>query len=278
MYNFFRSILPLVILSSAACSTDRQDFRIGKLIAADDALDVKETFTEMSGTVSAKLGKARWVKCTKDLDLPLVYFFPSKTLKQAGSCLSPQVQAALFHNHNVLIVDELTVGKPFGSNGDIGGEKSMSLVKALHSSHGTPAGIWSEGLASVLAMRFARLNQVNWVIVGDGIYDFEAEESLNKDKEFLTSLAQLKATSPGSYQELRSIAWDFEGFPKLVYLYDLDTASTMRQKLAKDFVDGLSAAGHVAAFKLLAVESGDLSHKRHGVAIGAALKGFHGEH
>lgn len=249
MMKPFSLSLGLVLLSTGAlvsCVSNQEQFSSAVQMESSDGIG-KLVEAQAQQGLSAKPKDAfslEWFSCTRNVKAPFILMLnPKGAPFKADTCKSGFVQAFLQQDFNVLAVNRPSVGQSEGKEilGDDVSVKSLKgLIKDQRESGKTIDGIWGFEEASLLALRTAKATPFKFLIIGNGIYDWEATLAEGKDPAYVKELRALQGLS-GKFAEERSIAWDFVGLPKIVYLYHMQNDPHYPSSLAEAFRAALAS-------------------------------------
>jgi pimeloyl-ACP methyl ester carboxylesterase len=222
-------VMSFAFIASAlcACTSNQEQFSNSVEIESSDGIG-KVVEAQAQQGMSAKQTDGysiEWFSCTRNVKAPYVIMLnPKDSPFKTDACRSGLVQAFLQQDYNVVAVNRPGVGQSEGKE-LIGDDQSLrsieGLIKAQRDAGKTIDGIWGFEEASVLAFRIAKSMPFKMLIVGNGIYDWEALLSEGKDPSYVSEMKKLQSTGDSRFAEQRSIAWDFAGLPKSVYLYQM---------------------------------------------------------
>ncbi|MFY7930461.1 MAG: hypothetical protein ACOVS5_16425, partial [Oligoflexus sp.] len=159
-----------------------------------------------------------WFSCFKGGDKPtfVVLSPPEQSFSKTNVCQGPAAAELLEHGFNVLALNRPGQGASTGRDifGDDATLKSVEESLEQQSKEGRNlVGLWAYGEASVLAFRLAKRLSLQILVIGDGIYDWEATLKESQDNGFVQRLKDAPGAADGRFAEVRSIAWDFSGLP-----------------------------------------------------------------
>lgn len=127
--------------------------------------------------------------------------------------------------YHVVFVNRPGYGQSTGKSDDVGPlsiEALEIMFNDFHrkfSSDKKIVGIWGYGFGSIAAALLGRkVNGLEWLIMGGGIFDLDAALASTKDEEFKAKLTQMKQASDHALA-IRSVTFDIEGLPKHIFLY-----------------------------------------------------------
>lgn len=158
-----------------------------------------------------------------------------------ASCRGQFIQAVLQRYEKVWVFSSNT-GLPF-SRALASDAQIDYLQKYLKNFKVKAQGVWSEGHATVTAARLAKKLDLQWALFHDGIYDMEMalsdEASLSLKKQLVE---QFNSDDEEEIEKL-SVAWDFDGLPKVTWTSFRSSASQQLKDQAISFHRSLTAAG-----------------------------------
>lgn len=259
--------------SVLACTSNQERFSNSVEITATDGIgEVIEAQAQQG--LSAKIDNGyslEWFSCTRSVKSPYVVMFNKKgEAFDAKACKVGLVQAFLQQDFNVIAVNRPGAGKSEGTE-ILGDDKTLAstdaLLKAQLESGKTISGIWGFEDSSPLAFRLAQSSPFKYVIVGNGLYDWEATLAESKDADFVRELKGLAKDQEPTFVEKRSIAWDFGSLPKSVYLYHLESEARYPVSQAEAFRNALAANQYQVQFIKLRSETQTLTPLVHQSAI-----------
>ena len=266
----------LLVFCSMSCSTNIEEFKKKNIVEVTGEEIKVLTAQELVGVHKTESGKElQWNKCrAKSTESGWVLVVSGgKPLPSSGFCKEGIAQALLTNGYKVIGINRANQGAS-RMLVDYGGDSSLQAFMSTLKSEGLElSGVWSEGFGSILASRIAKKLSIKWVILGNGIYDLESYMDLQVSSEAL-GLKDLVSREGEDAFERRSIAWDYEGFPKQIYLYQSQSINPSQKGIAKEFVEGLAAAGHKVSLKTVKSNSTEMSASDHGALILDAFQFF----
>ena len=184
---------------------------------------------------------------------------PSETYeKMKGSCELPAPQAILGGGFNVVLVNRPGFGKSIGPD-KLGGARDRAALESFFENHPkigkSTVGGWAYGKGTVSLAIFARSFPLEWLILGNGIYDAELASIESPDSDLKERLVKLQNQDEEAFDQ-RSIAWDYEGLPKKVYLYHPDSGFLVPAKQVQSFRDSLKIAEYSVELKIIPTSKG----------------------
>ena len=166
-------------------------------------------------------------------------------------------QSFLSQGFDVIAVNRPGYGNTKGSP-DFSGAQSMAAmengVKAALKvgKNPKPSGIFgfSTGV-SAAAFLSKKMPDLKFLILGSGVYDYEATLADTKDPYLKKDLNKIKESGGNKAIEDRSIAYDIGDLPKTIFIYHgkLDTAVSPDQ--AKAFSDSLESGEYQVTFQVI---------------------------
>jgi hypothetical protein len=179
-------------------------------------------------------------------------------------------QSFLSQGFDVIAVNRPGYGNSKGSP-DFGGAQSIAAMEAGVKSaarigrnlHQT-AGIFgfSTGVASA-ALLSKKMPNLKFLILGSGVYDYEAALADTKDSYLKRDLNKIKDTGGNKAIEDRSIAYDVEGLPKTIVIYHGKQDTAVPPEQAKAFSDSLKSSEYQVTFQILEGVNDDIPWMHH---------------
>lgn len=243
-------ILGLALLACGtalvSCVSNQEQFSNALQVESTDGIG-KLVEAQAQQGLSAKQKDAyslEWFSCTRKVKAPFILMLnPKDAPFKTDACKSGLVQAFLQQDYNVLAVNRPGFGQSEGKEllGDDASVESLKgLIKDQRESGKTIEGLWGFEEASILAFRTAKTTPFGLLIIGNGIYDWEATLLEGKDPAYVAELKRLQGQD-GTFAEQRSISWDFVGLPKNVYLYHMQNDPHFPSTQAEAFRAALAA-------------------------------------
>lgn len=184
---------------------------------------------------------------------------------EQGFCRGWIAQVFLTNGLGVVGVNRPGFGKSTGKS-DLGGEHSRQAIHALlrHTLKLPYQGIWAVNSGTILASLISRqTDRFASVILGNGIYDVELAHQDTKDPKLKENIDQLVAAEGEEAYEKRSIAWDFDGLPKQVFLYHGDANEQISISQASEFRQSLAAVEFQAELLIINQQGASLPDQVH---------------
>ncbi len=179
-------------------------------------------------------------------------------------------QSFLSQGFDVIAVNRPGYGNSKGSP-DFGGAQSIealengvkAAVKIAQNPH-KPSGIFgfSTGVASA-AFLSKKMPELKFLILGSGVYDYEAALADTKDSYLKKDLNKIKDTGGNKAIEDRSIAYDVGGLPKTIIIYHGKQDTAVSPEQAKAFSDSLESSEYKVTFQLLEGVNQDIPWMHH---------------
>ncbi|SME88173.1 alpha/beta hydrolase family protein [Pseudobacteriovorax antillogorgiicola] len=265
------------ILFFGACSTNQEEFRLNNLVETEGREIPQTNAKSEAKLLKLQAGKqVEWFECRAGKSSKKAAFLinGSSPFVSEGHCKSPLAQSFLSQGYQVVAINRSGFGQSNWVD-DWGGDESLQVMETLWGKLPYKIdGIWSEAEGTILASRLAKKHDLTWVVLGNGIYDLEIFSELSKNSSHQESIEIIKKKEGDQAFEKRSISWDFEGFPKFVYLYQGEGLDGFRKEQGQEFMNGLAAAGHRTALKTVKTKTGDLTENDHGLIVISAMKHF----
>lgn len=259
----------LLLAMSFACTSNQDQFSNTVEIESSEGIGKVIEAQAQQGS-SAKVDGAyslEWFSCTRSARAPYIVMLNVRDKPFAqDTCRTDLVQAFLQNEFNVIAVNRPGAGKSEGKEviGDDLTLKSLqSLVASQVESGKVLDGLWGFEDASPVAFRLARKSAFKFLIVGNGIYDWEATLSESKDAAFVSQLKDLQKGQEATFPEKRSVAWDFGGLPKDVFLYHSEKDPRYPESQADAFRSALAANQFNVQLIKVRVENGGLTPVAH---------------
>ncbi len=263
--------LILFLLAIVACTTNQTDYQRSKLIK-EQVTGKKVAFTQKSGTLEKDGVKQLWRKCSPGGKGETVLLIYAPKELSASACDDPHVQAFLTKGYSTIEIEE---PQENGNARSFGSDHALEAFVVNLDSFDTPiAGLWAHGTSSIMAGRLAKSIDTNWVIFSEGLFDMELAISSGTHQELQKALLHLQQLEQGEALEKRSLAWDYDGLPSLVYVYYADSSPADIKKQAKAFTETLAASQIRVTRKTFSSEGQGFDSQGHLTMINDALKFF----
>ena len=175
-------------------------------------------------------------------------------------CNQTEVQAFLTSGFNVAGFNRPGFGNSTGQR-DLVGKQSQqaalvaaeAILKANAGIGGTYSGSYGYGTGAAAAAFFAKQSgNLQWLIVGGGMFDFE-QVARNSDDHSLVELIKKSAAKEGEVAyEIRSIGYDVNGLPARVAIFRGKDDTISPHDQAHAFRDGLAASECKVTFQEIA--------------------------
>lgn len=257
------SLLFLVTCASRPTSDDHSQMSVE---LNDESVISTIEATAESGTApysfQSRTGVAQWITC-KGKKAPessvLVMHRFQAGFDTNSFCKGWIAQTFLKRGYQILAVNRPSYGETTGAD-DLAGPKSIAAVRAgVEAAKSAPIeGIWGYGTGTIAAAFYAKQFSpgLKWLMLGGGVYDLESIARTTKDEDLKSRIAAVKAVEGEAAFESRSIAWDFDGLPKLIGLYHAKDDVFSPSSQAHTFNDQL----RVAEYKVYLNEIKDGGH------------------
>jgi hypothetical protein len=249
----------------ASCTSNQDQFKNSVEIESTEGVgETVEAQVQQGSSAKVENGYSlEWFSCTRKPKADFIVMLSKKDAAfGADACKTGLVQAFLQQDYNVLAVNRPGAGKSEGRE-IVGDDKTLESLKGLLKSQTESGkslkGLWGFEDASVLAFRAARSSTFQFLIVGNGLYDWEATLNESKDPAYVTELKRLQESSDAMFAEKRSVAWDFNGLPKTVFLYHMERDAKFPETQADAFRSALAANQYNVQLIKLRSENGILS-------------------
>lgn len=241
-----------LLLVQAACTSNVKKF--SDVVAIDQADDLTLVAVQANAklvdyTFSKLQHRVESIHCSGKADpertgqLALVINRPKRGLNPDNFCTGWIAQAFLRQGFEVYGLNLPGYGRSSGQK-DFAGDQSLQALQAWHRSISEPglAVGWAMEEHTIALARFAKQGDMDWLIMGNGIYDAEMTLSLTQDTALKGTLQRLIEQHGEMAIEKRSIAWDFGGLAKIVTLYHGRQNQRIPLRQAKEFRDSLNAS------------------------------------
>lgn len=240
-----------------------------------------ETHSTATYKVADKPFQVEWIGCkVKDATQSVVLFHREEagwSGVDGAFCSGWIAQLFLQQGYHVIGINRPGYGGSQGAN-DVAGKATLAAVSAVvamapESGYAPVKGAWGYGLGASAAARFAKESKsLSWLILGGGFYDLELTLEKSSQSEIKKTLADAKQVFGSTALEERSIAYDFEGLPKVVFIYHGkdDLAAPMEQ--AHSFRDSLATIEIDATINTLDHMGHDIPVAEHRSALGQIVK------
>ena len=267
------SLIGLSSLALLACTSNQDQFSNSIEIESSEGVGKAVEAQAQQGSSAKTEGgySLEWFSCTRNVKAPYILMLnPEDKPFTVEACKSGLIQAYLQQDFNVLAVNRPGAGKSEGQE-RLGDDATLSSLQALIKDQIESGkildGLWGFQEASVLAFRAARSSQFKFLVIGNGIYDWEATLSEGKDPEFVAQLKELQKGQDSNFAEKRSVAWDLVGLPKTVYLYQMENHARYPETQAEAFRSSLAASQYRVQLIKLRSETGELTPVVHQSAL-----------
>lgn len=180
-------------------------------------------------------------------------------------CDLPETQAFLAAGFHVAGFNRPGFGSSTGTR-DLVGKLSQqaALVAAKETLHANPAlassfeGAYGFGTGAASAAFFSKqYGKLKWLVLGGGIYDFEQTGRNSSDGDLVALIKKSTDKEGDVAYETRSIAYDVNGLPPRVAIFQGKDDTTALADQAHAFRDGLAASECKVTYQEIA----GISHK-----------------
>ncbi|MBC7660296.1 MAG: hypothetical protein H7249_11370 [Chitinophagaceae bacterium] len=238
--------LAFAMCATSACVSNQEQFSNSIEADSSDGIGTAVEAQSQQG-LSARPNDGyslEWFSCTRSAKAPVVVMLnTTETPFKAGACKTGLAQAFLQQDYNVIALNRPGFGQSEGKE-VLGDDKTVKSVqtylKDAQDQGKNIEALWGFEEASILAFRVAKNSKLKLLIVGNGIYEWDATVNGGKDPAYASQLKALAGTDP-SFAEKRSVAWDFSGLPKSVYLYHMQNQTRYPEAQAEAFRAALAA-------------------------------------
>jgi len=179
-------------------------------------------------------------------------------------------QSFLSQGYDVIAVNRPGYGNSKG-NPDFGGPQSIAALESgvkaavrIGRNPHQPSGIFgfSTGVSSA-AFLAKKMPELKFLILGSGVYDYEATLAETKDSYLKRDLKKIRDSGGNKAIEDRSIAYDVAGLPKKIVLYHGKQDTAVSPEQAKAFSDSLESSEYKVTFQILEGVSQDIPWMHH---------------
>lgn len=218
----------LLVLWQGSCVSNESSFLVNgvdePMLSAQIRSSVPSYVQSLGEQIEAKGAPIQWFSCIKDARYPfLVMISPTQgEFTKTKSCTHLVAIEGMKNGFNVFMVN---TPKQADQNRQhsFGDEESLRQIQKLLVAETQAgrrfSGLWGFGDGSILAMQLSRILPWNFLVIGNGIYDWEQAIKESKDPVFTERLKSAAGDDPAIFAEKHSIAWDLTGMPKKIYLY-----------------------------------------------------------
>jgi len=246
----------LVVLMSG-CATLAKIERPHLAVSSEPATFTAVAFDQVNVLTAYQLGgqkqRVEWLVCQRhdhQASGMVLAMHPDRAgFAKATFCRGWIAQSFLTAGFDVLAVNRPGYGASTGRP-DFTGAPSLIATKAavtaaLATKNVKPLrGAWGYSTgATAAALVSRRLGALKFLILGDGVYDFDQTLAGTQDAYLKKDLETIKRTGGEKAMEDRSIAYDVSGLPHTIVVYHarLDKAVPFAQ--AQAFADALRSSG-----------------------------------
>ena len=175
-------------------------------------------------------------------------------------CDLPEAQAFLAAGFHVAGFNRPGFGGSTGTR-DLVGKLSQqaALVAAKETLHANPSltstfeGAYGFGTGAASAAIFGKqYGKLKWLVLGGGIYDFEQAGRNSSDGDLITLIKKSTEREGDVAYETRSIAYDVNGLPHRVAIFQGKDDTTAPADQAHAFRDGLAASEYKVTYQEIA--------------------------
>ncbi|MCX6129781.1 MAG: hypothetical protein NTX25_12065 [Proteobacteria bacterium] len=262
-------IMLLSILGGGACTSNQSTFSDRVIVEPVGSEAELSKYVQTTGDQKVLSGKhIQWFACTKLASAPtLVMLSPdSKGFAKASFCSHPVALEGLEHDFNVLLINlpyEIE-GKGQEAFGDNKSSQEILEFLAGQTKDGRQLeGLWGFGDGSVLALRLARQLPWKFLVIGNGIYDWEQTLKESLDPAFTARLQSASGEDKATFAEQHSAAWDLTGLPQRIFLYHGGKNTQVLPTQASQFKTSLAASEYQVELFLLEEDGNELRSDYH---------------
>ena len=247
----FFLLLFVGVALSCVDSLEKEKLDLSEAVGADTTKMVQARASNhlVSFRSAGKRLKVQWFGCRVDKGKGAVLLvnLDSRAFTDRGTCADWAIQGFLAQGYNVMAVNRPGFGKSEPKQQDFAGPTSLDAAAAAmtYGAKKFPefksiTGVWGYGSGAITASFAAKkIGNVDFLIVGGGIYDLEVFDSGVKDGPLKAKLASSMKPGDADFYEPRSIAWDSEGIAKKVRIYHAQDDIVVPPEQAKMFYDVL---------------------------------------
>jgi len=261
---FLTTLVGAFLATSCASISPKKNNQELQLTDASHAERPKIASTPSHGLVDYKFDnqpyKAEWLACQIPSGKAAVMLmnrdmaaFDDKTF-----CEGWIAQAFLSAGYHVVTVNRPGYGESTGTP-DFAGPQSVTAIEAGANAvrASAPAlrniiGIWgySSG-ATAAAFASKKIKEVQWIILGAGVYDAEVTYKTTQDKLIKSELEMAVKSGGEAAFEPRSIAWDTSNLPKRIILYHGKDDVSVPPSQAAAFRDALATSEYNVVLQVI---------------------------
>ncbi len=262
-----------LVTVTSACVSNEQSFSDKVVVEAITASPEsgEPRYVEEEGLFPVQGGqKVQWFSCTQGAAYPTVVLLnpPETPFLKGHVCQYPVASEFLSQGFNIVGFNRPGQGESSGKDrlgDDEALSSSLALVTHLQQKGFKIVGLWAYGEASLQGFRMARRLPLKFLLIGNGIYDWEELLKQNQGQPLGTRLRNLQseAGEGASFAEKRSIAWDFAGLPKEIYLYHNQGNLAVPASEASAFKNSLAAGEYKVELLVLDQEGSGLPPALH---------------
>lgn len=244
--------LLLTAITSSCASTPKFDDNAKTVVKDNANAKIVVTTAKMTTGVSSyqfqnATGNAQWIKCSLDKargSVAVMHRFEA-SFDPKTFCSGWVAQVFLKKGYQVVTVNRPSYGLTTGRD-DLSGPGSIHAIHAgiLGSEIGAIEGMWGYDTGVIAATFYAKKygTGIKWLLLGGGIYDLEQTERSSDHKALKDTISRLKQDEGDVFFEQRSIAWDFEGLPKVIGIYHASEDTFVPINQTEAFIDKLRAS------------------------------------
>ena len=260
--------LTWISLVSVCCVSNEHSFSdkvsVDPITVSEEGKLAEAKFVVETGVDSFdKTQKIEWFTCALASKKPFIVLLnPSdEPLTKASACQNSVAAEALSQGFNVLLLNRPGQAQSSGAElfGDAAAiQSSRKLIETKKAQGHDIQGLWAYGDGTVQAFRLAKQFPFRFLVIGDGIYDWEKTVKEAKDPNFKLKLEDLQRSGSDTFVEDRSVAWDFAGLPKQVLLYHNNKNLRVLPEQAQAFKASLAASEYKVELFLVESEGAGL--------------------
>ncbi len=275
----------IVLLSISGCAAGLQEAGIDLSSPDRGSFKVVEPKMEVSGmanyTFNGRKGKVSWFSCSapKKGDV-VVLINPDFSEFNSQVCRGAVAQAFLSKNVSVFALNRPGYGKSTPKERDFSGAITSAAIDATVAQgiksiswFKKPDGVWATGSAVIAAgLLSKRTKDINWLILGNGIYDMEEFYAKSGDSRYKKLIDDARGDNdPSAFAEERSLAWDTSGLAKKIALYHGKGNIVIDPSQSESMRDTLAAEEYQVSLEIIEKLTHDISPAQHRIILEAIL-------
>lgn len=243
-----------------SCTSNVEEF--SEVVKADQAATtVPATPAEEAEFVSPyawheqKFDVAWWACKVPSGQSAVLVFHGVEATPSRGFCQTWMAQVFLAKGINVVSFHRPGFGKSTGER-EFSGPQTVAAAQAVineaRKQKHAISGVWGIQDGAIGAAFYAKTDaHLQWLILGNGIYDLELAHKSIQSPLLKQQLNVLVAKEKDLAYESRSIAWDFSGLPRQLFLYHGQANTDVAPLQATQFRDSLVTQEHAVTLNLI---------------------------